>query len=125
MLMVSNHRNAIIIKNIMVRAKEYNCGSTIYRKIMRFNKMQNDVSLTSLELKIERFRLFLILTAARIGEVLQMRSRIHCIMQLFCLLFAIARHSVRPSVFPRTSLANAICVSNIATCNRPDEGWTS
>lgn len=43
-------------------------------------------------------------------------------MQLFRLLFTIARHFTRPSVFPRTSLENAIFVPNIA-CNRPLEGW--
>lgn len=42
-------------------------------------------------------------------------------MQLFRLLFTIARHSMRPSVFPRTSLKNAIFVPNIAC--RPVEGW--
>lgn len=43
-------------------------------------------------------------------------------MQLFRLLFASARHFMRPSVFPRTSLENAVFVPNIA-CNRPLEGW--
>jgi len=43
-------------------------------------------------------------------------------MQLFRLLFTIARHSTRPPVFPRTSLENIIFVLNIA-CNRPVEGW--
>lgn len=44
------------------------------------------------------------------GKSSEIVSRVHCIMQLFCLLFAAARHSVRPSVFPRTSPENAIYV---------------